>query len=81
MDMKLMVKPSIQQFPNKILTSKFEHQEAVNWCNEHFGDRWSVTDNRDGTWYVFWAGPRSWNNYEWFFKNEQDALLFALRWI
>lgn len=40
------------------------------WCVDNFGP---PLPNRDATWY--------WNTlHTFFFKNEQDALLFTLRW-
>lgn len=61
---------------------KKNHWEADAWCRQHFGERWSVVDNRQGVWCCFWRGFRSQGpgHYEWLFENERDALLFALRW-
>ena len=57
----------------------------TEWCKQQFGDRWSVTDNRQGVWRCFWtrklkSGEYDRSVYEWSFKNEKDAILFTLRW-
>lgn len=68
--------------------------EVIAWCMDKFGDRWDVIDNRNGTWACFLGGVddtvftisdtrakgRNPVNYSWYFLNEQDALLFMLRW-
>lgn len=56
--------------------------EIDEWCTKHFGKRWSVTDNREGVWCCFWRGFRSPGpgHYEWLFENEEDAIMFSLRW-
>lgn len=53
----------------------------TKWCEEKFGKRWSVTENRKGTWCCFWSGRSIPGTYKWHFKNEQDALLFSLTWL
>lgn len=74
---------SSSDFPYVFHLPKKKNQwEADAWCTEHFGERWSVIDNRQGVWCCFWRGFRSPGpgQYEWLFKNEQDAIMFALRW-
>lgn len=78
-----MVIKTSRDFPYVFLIPKKRNQwEADVWCTEHFGERWSVIDNRDGVWCCFWRGFRSPGpgHYEWRFQNKQDAILFALRW-
>lgn len=53
----------------------------TKWCEEKWGKRWSVTDNRKGIWCCFWSGRAIPGTYKWHFKNEQDALLFSLTWL
>lgn len=75
---------STHEFPHKLLLPKLTHQwEATDWCTQQFGQRWSIMDNRQGVWCCFWRGFRNSDRaaaYEWYFQNEQDALMFLLRW-
>jgi hypothetical protein len=77
----------MKDLPYKVITPKQIVEPAKRWCEERLGERWVATQNRNGKWCVFWAGSRSKNPgtyewvYEWFFKNDKDALLFALRWL
>ena len=57
------------------------HAAQTVWCEQKFGKRWSVVDNRDGVWCCFWGGRAIPGVYKWEFQNEQDALLFSLRWL
>lgn len=54
---------------------------ADRWCEEQFGERWNAITNRSGMWTVFWAGPTSPKSYNFHFSEEQDRLLFILRWL
>lgn len=59
-----------------------EAAQAAQWCSLRFGLRYSPIDNRQGRWCCFWLGIRSSaGGYEWFFSDEQDAVLFSLRWL
>lgn len=70
-----------RDFPYKFLIPKIRHQwEADTWCTQQFGKRWSVVDNREGVWCCFWSGGAMPGSYEWYFLNERDAMMFALRW-
>lgn len=70
-----------RDFPYIFKLPKFKNQwQATEWCTEQFGRRWSVIDNRAGVWCCFWLGTRGPGGYEWLFLNEQDAVLFALKW-
>lgn len=71
---------SATNFPYKFLLPLQNHSESIEWCTDHFGKRWSVVDNREGTWCVFWRGKNKPVMYEWYFQNEQDAVLFLLKW-
>jgi len=57
------------------------HWEQTQWCEQQFGQRWSVVDNREGTWCCFWGGRSIPGKYRFEFKNEQDAVLFSLTWL
>lgn len=72
---------SALDFPHVFLLPKLHNQwEADAWCTEKFGKRWSAIDNRTGTWCCFWAGGEKPGHYRWYFTNEQDVVLFLLRW-
>jgi len=49
----------------------------LRWCEEQFGKQWGLL-NPNGIWteHLRHVGCR-----EWHFKNEKDAVLFALRWV
>ena len=65
---------------HEVLIHKGVQREAALWCEEHFGKRWQAMDNRDGVWAVFWAGQDNFSTYQYIFANEQDMILFILRW-
>ena len=50
---------------------------AKIWCHDNFGIDWG-TDDTDGRW--TWQPGRD-RTTEFQFKDEQDAVLFALRWL
>ena len=50
------------------------------WCKDQFGPPWQAVDNRDGRWCFFWCGPRDHDYYRFQFREQADAVLFALRW-
>ena len=63
-----------------VITGKANHWQATDWCTQQLGRRWSVVDNRAGTWCCFWMGREQYGSYKWQFENQHDAVLFALRW-
>ena len=69
-----------RDFPHHIVTAKTNHWEATDWCEKQLGKRWEVTGNREGVWCCFWRGRSVPGHYDWYFLNEQDALLFTLKW-
>lgn len=74
----------MKEFTYTITVPKFggdNHASQTVWCEQKFGKRWSVIDNRDGLWCCFWGGRSIPGSYSWHFKNEQDALLFSLTWL
>lgn len=72
----------MKDLPHKVITSKKVFGSAKQWCEERLGPRWEATGYKQGRWCVFWSGIYSKNpgTYEWFFENDKDAVLFALRW-
>jgi hypothetical protein len=64
--------------PSELTTG---HHAQIVWCEERLGKRWSVVDNREGTWCCFWSGKMNPSTYRFQFKNEQDAILFSLIWL
>ena len=65
-----------------------EHHDMMQWCNDNLGDGcWGQLDgperygiNRTGQerWSYEWAGYGGKFSFQ--FRNEQDAMLFSLRW-
>ena len=51
------------------------------WCLENIGPRRDLFDNELGLWTVFWSAGKYGGCYVWCFEHEQDAALFALRWV
>lgn len=49
-----------------------------NWCKDQFGKEWH-SYNPDGIWGFINHHSIS-KGITWYFKNEKDAVLFALRW-
>ena len=70
----------MKDLPYTITTSNKVVEPAKVWCEEKWGKRWSVIDNQKGMWCVFWGGREIPKSYKWYFQNEQDAILFSLRW-
>jgi hypothetical protein len=57
----------------------YHMQEEIRaWCREHFGqdDYWGVSEHAHRTWY--WHS--GFGNTHYFFKQEHEASMFALRW-
>jgi hypothetical protein len=82
--MDIETKPRRRRTPEDwytVITSKENHWQATDWCTQQYGRRWSVVDNRAGTWCCFWAGQEQFGSYKWQFENEHDAVLFTLRWL
>ena len=66
---------------HEVLIHKSVQRKAAQWCREQYGERWQAIDNRDGVWAVFWSGIREQESmYRFRFINEQDMILFILRW-
>jgi len=52
------------------------------WCRQNVGQEQTWTES-GGVWACFWAGGSPdypTDQYNWLFKSEQDAIMFALRW-
>jgi len=58
-----------------------EHYKEISWCEEKFGQRYSVISNKDGIWRCFWGGQAKPSSYRFEFQHEQDAVLFSLTWL
>lgn len=54
-----------------------ETQAAVEWCNENIGRR---TPSSDGLFVKLKVIPWYNSGFWFYFKNEADATLFALKW-
>lgn len=55
---------------------QFYHRqdELQDWCTEHFGEQSTGTDLR-------WYRKFAFGTQFYYFKREQDASMFALRWL
>lgn len=62
-------------------TQAGELMKIKNWCREQFGERFNLSTNVPGKWQVFWNSGEPGESYTWYFKREEDAALFALRWV
>lgn len=66
----------MKELPYIVSTIKANH-DAELWCLDSIGPKWGVF-TLSGTWTCLWRGPE--RQYQWSFKNEQDAILFSLIW-
>ncbi len=64
----------------EVLIDANNHQDANEWCKEHFGKKWSPIDNRSGQWTLFWGGRDHSRKYRFCFAKKEDAAYFVLRW-
>lgn len=77
----MVVTTTAKDFPYRFLLPKMQNQWAASdWCRQQFGEQWNVLDNRQGIWCWFWRGRDNPGSYEWYFQNEQDAIMFLLKW-
>jgi hypothetical protein len=63
----------------EVFIDKKIHNQVRLWCIENWGARWSIVDNRDGRWAMYWAGIGA-DKYRVCFDNEEDMMWFKLRW-
>ena len=59
-----------------IVEGHLKSSQAKSWCHENLGRDW-WTNEEDGVW--SWQVGKDLTT-EFQFKNEQDAIFFALRW-
>lgn len=64
----------------EVLIHKDIHRAAGEWCEQQFGRRWEAIGYRSGRWAMFWAGRINFDQYRFCFADEQDKLMFILRW-
>jgi hypothetical protein len=64
----------------EILVDSIKHRPAMKWCEQQFGTRWNVIDNRTGQWALFWAGRGMTDKYRFCFAVKEDMMMFILRW-
>jgi hypothetical protein len=74
-------KRALRKLGHEIIVPTGHSRGASAWCEEQFGTRWNVIDNRDGAWAMFWAGVDMAQHYRFCFAEERDAMLFSLRWL
>lgn len=65
---------------HSVLIDAKTHRNAGAWCSEQFGKRWEAIGNTDGAWTMFWAGRNDREKYIFHFVEEQDKLMFILKW-
>lgn len=70
----------MKEFPYEVMIHKSNHLPAEAWCRERFGPRWSVTENRNGSWCCFWGGRERLDHFRYYFANDRDMVMFLLRW-
>ena len=73
----------IRNLPYVIAAKKINgDHEMKEWCRQNVGQEQTWTES-GGVWACFWAGGSPdypTDQYNWLFKSEQDAIMFALRW-
>ena len=69
-----------RKLEHSILIDSKKHRDAKDWCLTQFGKRWKAIDDTDGGWTMFWAGREHHDKYIFHFVEEQDKLMFILRW-
>lgn len=62
----------------KIQLHDIRAYQIINWLTENFGRQWGIDYNK-GTWQFLWSGEST--TYDASFANEEDAVLFSLRWL
>lgn len=65
---------------HEVLIDKSKQRDAMTWCEQHLGERYSVVDNRAGKWALYWAGRDNFDMYRCCFVDEKDMMWFILRW-
>ena len=69
-----------RKLKHSILIDSKKHRDAEDWCLTQFGKRWKAIDDTDGAWTMFWAGQDQHDKYIFHFVEEQDKLMFILKW-
>jgi hypothetical protein len=70
--------------PHQVRITKRQHPYAAKWCEQHLGAIQSFMYNESGLWCCSWAGlasPWGGGDYIYYFANEHDATMFAMRWL
>lgn len=75
------VLPEMHRLEFEVQIHKDQCANAVDWCNDQFGSRWSSISNRSGRWALFWCGNAHHEWYKFCFAQEQDMTWFSLRWL
>ena len=66
---------------HSVLIDAKKHRDAGKWCLAQFGKRWeAIGKNTDGSWTMFWAGRNDHEKYIFHFVEEQDKLMYILKW-
>ena len=67
----------MKELQHTVYTKKANYK-AEQWCISSIGPKWGVLTRKTGKWACFWRGPEK--QYQWYFENEQDAIMFTLIW-
>ena len=69
-----------RKLEHSVLIDDKKHRDAGDWCLTQFGKRWEAVGNTDGAWTMFWACGSNHTKYIFHFVEEQDMLMFILKW-
>ena len=56
------------------------HDEIEQWCNDRFGERIEVSKETGATYNPRWQRNMMFGHQTFTFRDNEDYLLFALRW-
>jgi len=63
---------------NERLVSFFRKRKE--WCESEMGPCYDMRYNREGKWMCGWGGPKESHSYRFVIRDQEDAVMFALRW-
>ena len=63
------------------LNQTLEIATMITWCEDTFGPRYSSVDGSQGRWACLWQKLQKMYGHVWYFKREEDAVFFTLRWM
>lgn len=81
--MKLQTQSHLKYSIRTRFKTPSQMDEIAQWCEEMFGVRsGNHNEIQDGIWSCYWEGPQIeyGTAHKWWFVNEKDAIIFALKW-